>query len=407
MKTATIPGVALLLALPLVWGCPGPDDGSPVHARIAASATRGPAPLTVTFSAASSTSDNGGTLTYLWNFGDGATATDVSATHVFDDPGRYTVRLTVTDETGASGEATQEIRAAGTGATAVIQADLTSGPAPLLVQFDGTLSSAPDDTIYDYFWSFGDGATSQTNRPVHQYQFPGTYTVTLRVVTGGGVEAEATTTITVSQSSASLLFDGSAYATLPLAAAQSLTTFTFEAWVKADSEGGPVVTVGAGVLSLQIEPASSRIRLTLGGTPTDATATNVGGTWRHVAVVYNGNDLGGGQGNCALYLDGGPLVSTAVTGALSVDRLTLGVGLRGKLAEIRLFNTARTAAEIQATMATRLSGTEAGLLGYWRLDEGLGQVLDNRGSDGTDGVLGAAAATDGADPAWSTDGPPL
>ncbi|MEW6034432.1 MAG: DUF4349 domain-containing protein [Chloroflexota bacterium] len=34
---------------------------------------------------------------------------------------------------------------------------------------------------YSYEWSFGDGATSELKNPVHSYQKPGTYTVSLRV----------------------------------------------------------------------------------------------------------------------------------------------------------------------------------------------------------------------------------
>lgn len=45
---------------------------------------------------------NGDRLTYLWDFGDGATGTGATASHSFGDNGVYTVTLTVTDSRGAS-----------------------------------------------------------------------------------------------------------------------------------------------------------------------------------------------------------------------------------------------------------------------------------------------------------------
>lgn len=69
----------------------------------------GPSPLTVQFSAAQSTDPEGQTLSYLWEFADGSVSTDVSPSHTFvasdGAPTPFSVRLTVTDEEGASHEA--------------------------------------------------------------------------------------------------------------------------------------------------------------------------------------------------------------------------------------------------------------------------------------------------------------
>ena len=43
---------------------------------------------------------NGGTVTYVWNFGDGSTATGGSVTHTFSAPGNYNVTVTISDSTG-------------------------------------------------------------------------------------------------------------------------------------------------------------------------------------------------------------------------------------------------------------------------------------------------------------------
>jgi photosystem II stability/assembly factor-like uncharacterized protein len=53
----------------------------------------------VSFDAAGS-SDNVGIVSYEWDFGDGATGTGKSATHIYAEAGTYTVVLTVTDAAG-------------------------------------------------------------------------------------------------------------------------------------------------------------------------------------------------------------------------------------------------------------------------------------------------------------------
>ncbi len=56
----------------------------------------GYAPLTVRFTDSSS----GAPTSWKWNFGDGKSATDRSPTHTYNDPGRYTVSLTVKNTRG-------------------------------------------------------------------------------------------------------------------------------------------------------------------------------------------------------------------------------------------------------------------------------------------------------------------
>ncbi|MFO1385730.1 MAG: PKD domain-containing protein [Chitinivorax sp.] len=56
--------------------------------------------------AVSSSDPDGDNLTYLWDFGDGQTSTDNAPTHSYPVVGQYTVKVTVTDEMGASSIAT-------------------------------------------------------------------------------------------------------------------------------------------------------------------------------------------------------------------------------------------------------------------------------------------------------------
>ncbi|GAA5023192.1 PKD domain-containing protein [Actinopolymorpha pittospori] len=78
--------------------------------------------LTCTFSAADSRDPDGSIASYAWNFGDGTADTDATVTHTFAAAGHYVVRLTVTDNQGA---------------TAGTNADVTVTAPPVTVRFVG------------------------------------------------------------------------------------------------------------------------------------------------------------------------------------------------------------------------------------------------------------------------------
>lgn len=75
----------------------------------------------------------------------------------------------------------------------------------------------------------------------------------------------------------------------------------------------------------------------------------------------------------------------------------------GDIAEVRIWNVARTGAEIAATYNTTLAGNAYGLTGYWRLDEGTGQVAYSSAvSNFNHGTLGSSASSESVDPVWAT-----
>jgi PKD repeat protein len=88
----------------------------------AADPASGRPPLTVRFSAAGSDPD-GDALTYAWDFGDGGVAYGAQATHVYEERGTYTARVTVTDTKGATGTATVQVRVTRGGGVAGEMAD--------------------------------------------------------------------------------------------------------------------------------------------------------------------------------------------------------------------------------------------------------------------------------------------
>src|SRR5690606_907453 len=80
-------------------------DPGPNHAPVAiATATLGPAPRTARFDGSASMDPDGDALSFAWDFGGGAGSTLTNPTFTFDAVGSYSVRLTVTDPFGATGE---------------------------------------------------------------------------------------------------------------------------------------------------------------------------------------------------------------------------------------------------------------------------------------------------------------
>ena len=83
---------------------------------------RGGAPLDVDFDASASADSDGTITSYLWDFGDGETGEGVTPAHTYDTDGVYEARLTVTDDAGLSGVASQYVVVAPDGGTELVSA---------------------------------------------------------------------------------------------------------------------------------------------------------------------------------------------------------------------------------------------------------------------------------------------
>ncbi|NYT06079.1 MAG: PKD domain-containing protein, partial [Methanomicrobiales archaeon] len=165
----------------------GPS-GEPPVATFTAYPINGTAPLDVQF-----TDDSTGTPTaWLWDFGDGATATLQHPLHIYAAPGIYTVALTVSNADGSDTiEAPGMITVNEPAAPPV--ADFTfapsSGGAPLTVHFADNSTGSPAA----WLWEFGDGTTDTGSAPVHTYDASGWYSPRLTVSGPSGTGTKTAT----------------------------------------------------------------------------------------------------------------------------------------------------------------------------------------------------------------------
>ena len=156
-----------------------PDSPTGPTAAFSATPLSGVAPLTVSFTDAST----GSITIWLWTFGDGNTSTEQNPVHVYSGSGTFTVALQVTGPLGSDQLVmTNYITVIPGAPTAAFSAAPLSGGAPLTVSF----TDASTGEITSWLWNFGDGSISTQQNPIHVYSLPGTYHVTLSVTGPGG-----------------------------------------------------------------------------------------------------------------------------------------------------------------------------------------------------------------------------
>lgn len=131
----------------------------------------GCAPFTVQFT---NTSLLG--LAYQWQFGDGASSIAENPAHEYHTPGVYTVSLTAFGMNGGVGTMVKvDSVVVHPSATAFFSLHPTQVVAPTQPLFTYNMSTAATSFI----WNFGDGGTSNETSPIHYYQVPGTFDVSL------------------------------------------------------------------------------------------------------------------------------------------------------------------------------------------------------------------------------------
>jgi hypothetical protein len=212
-----------------------------------------------------------------------------------------------------------------------------------------------------------------------------------------------------------------------ITAAQLSGAITFEAWVNFDvfKNAQRIIDIGEGA------EANDNVALIIADTTGIVQFQNFDGngtvlnsirtlsvlslnTWTHVAAVTDGTNasiyfngvaqvLGGHYRNGVDQGSPGAGVTSALmAGVTSVTRSANYIGvdsnfgstyMDGTLDEIRVWNDARTASEIQANMYTPLKGNEADLAAYWNFDEGSGTTATDRSANAITGTLTNFALT--------------
>lgn len=125
---------------------------------------------------------------FQWDFGDGATGSGQTPTHMYTQSGHYTVRLIVTDIQGCPDTMNRNMLINVSGPTAAF-APGTSGSC-LLTAISFTDNSTGDGThaIASWIWHYGDGIIDTLTAPPfqHSYMAAGSYSVLLKVIDNSG-----------------------------------------------------------------------------------------------------------------------------------------------------------------------------------------------------------------------------
>jgi hypothetical protein len=197
--------------------------------------------------------------------------------------------------------------------------------------------------------------------------------------------------------------------------------FTLEAWVK------PLSLIGRGGFKAIVQGAFSEPPFTGGGwvmalhrsdysdwalsvcVPGCEAAESGSrglqiGQWQHLAARYDGAEI-------VIYRDGKEVGSESHSGNVSdINYVLVGIwseSFSGLIDDVRIWDIARTQSEIQADMYHTLSGNEGGLVGYWRFDEGDGQVVFDSTPYQHNGRLGSSPESDANDPVWVVSDAPI
>ena len=114
--------------------------------------------------------------------------------------------------------------------------------------------------------------------------------------------------------------------------------------------------------------------------------------WTHLAATFDGSKAiiyvnGQARGESILSYLVNTSSSLLIGSGYSYDYKGAGYFFPGQIAEVCIWNKARTQQEIQSDMSKRLTGEEAGLVGYWPLNEGSGNIALDKTDNGKNGII--------------------
>ncbi|MCA2719621.1 Calx-beta domain-containing protein [Microcystis sp. M169S2] len=126
--------------------------------------------------------------------------------------------------------------------------------------------------------------------------------------------------------------------------------------------------------------------------------------WSHLAVVRDFSNQ-----KLSWYINGVKVNETYTifnSATPSNNPIYIGTGytnyFNGLIDEVRIWNKARTQAEIQADINRQLTGNETGLVGYWNFNEGSGNTVTDLTNNHNNGTIYGATWTTGIVPTSTT-----
>ena len=114
--------------------------------------------------------------------------------------------------------------------------------------------------------------------------------------------------------------------------------------------------------------------------------TSFTGRWTSLIYSYDGSAI-------YLFLNGNRVFEQPITGNVREGNRNLRIGFRegspylGLIDELRIWDNALTIEQIREGMHQYLSGSEQGLIGYWRFDDGEGNTAGDSTANNNDGTL--------------------
>lgn len=135
-----------------------------------------------------SVSGSGQITDWAWELGDGNTSNEQNPNHTYRAPGDIPASLTVTDINNCQDTRTRNISYFPVPAVLIVSPSEFLGCTPAEIFFNNL--STPIDETYGIFWDFGDGGSSTDISPVHTFENPGTYSVSLDLVSPIGCETD-------------------------------------------------------------------------------------------------------------------------------------------------------------------------------------------------------------------------